>query len=436
MSGAHESLSEFVRNGSEAAFRELVASYMDFVYSTALRILGGDSHLAEDVAQNVFIDLAKKAHSLPRDVKLGGWLHRHTCFLARKALRGEGRRKARERRAVELQAINDCTDEKVALLTSVLDEAIEDLGTHDRTAILLRFFESLDFRSLGRKMGSSEDAARMRVSRALEKLASLLKGRGFTLSVSALTFIFGSKVLSAAPPHFASRVAASAHAAGSKISFVAMLKDACFTKLNLSLTGTAMGIGVVVALAAGRPSRANVKPMEPAVLEQPIASETPPKPAVVADLPVAPPASPVRTNVTPPAVVLKTHASARPRMAVRTPAPAAPVPPPITAPPAVVAANANTNSSVAADPLPWLNSGPTTYYPPGYSTTGYGLSYYSRGRPSISPAPLAQDNSLKTPVILNADIPAQPSSGFSPPGSNTRILTRTPTSRPKQRTLP
>ena len=216
MSGAHESLSEFVRNGSEAAFRELVTSYMDFVYSTALRVLGGDGHLAEDVAQNVFIDLAKKAHTLPGDVKLGGWLHRHTCFLARKALRGEGRRKARERRAVELQAINDCTDEKVALLTSVLDEAIEDLGTHDRTAILLRFFESLDFRSLGRKMGSTEDAARMRVSRALEKLASLLKGRGFTFSVSALTFILGAKVLGAAPAHFASRVAAIAHAAGSK----------------------------------------------------------------------------------------------------------------------------------------------------------------------------------------------------------------------------
>jgi RNA polymerase sigma factor (sigma-70 family) len=157
MQGTHELLSDFVLNGSEGAFRELVAAYIDFVYSTALRIVGGDRHLAQDIAQNVFIDLARKAAALPADVKLGGWLHRHTCFLSRKALRHEGRRKAREQRAVELQAISDFTDENLSYLTSVLDEVINDLGNEDRKAIILRFFEQLDFRSLGKVLGSSED---------------------------------------------------------------------------------------------------------------------------------------------------------------------------------------------------------------------------------------------------------------------------------------
>jgi DNA-directed RNA polymerase specialized sigma24 family protein len=69
-------LAEYARNGSEPAFRELVARYLDLVYSTALRSVGGDTHLAEDVAQIVFVNLARKARWLPSDVLLGGWLHR------------------------------------------------------------------------------------------------------------------------------------------------------------------------------------------------------------------------------------------------------------------------------------------------------------------------------------------------------------------------
>ena len=64
------------REHSESAFGELVARHIDFVYSTALRVVNGGSHLAQDVAQTVFIDLARKAGSLPGDVGLAGWLHR------------------------------------------------------------------------------------------------------------------------------------------------------------------------------------------------------------------------------------------------------------------------------------------------------------------------------------------------------------------------
>src|SRR5437016_9840114 len=141
MTGTQALLADYVRNRSELAFRELVNSYITFVFSTALRILAGNRQLAEDVSQTVFIDLARKAPGLPSDVSLGGWLHRHTCFLARKALRRELRLKARERRAIELHLIDDCTEENLGELSAVLDEAINDLGTEDRTAILLRFFE-------------------------------------------------------------------------------------------------------------------------------------------------------------------------------------------------------------------------------------------------------------------------------------------------------
>src|SRR5258706_16140475 len=109
MTGPQAILADYVRNGSDRAFRELVNSYVNFVYSTALRALGGKRPLAEDVSQTVFIDLARKAAGLRADVSLAGWLHRHTCFLKHKAMRRELRLKSRERRPIQLRVLDDNT---------------------------------------------------------------------------------------------------------------------------------------------------------------------------------------------------------------------------------------------------------------------------------------------------------------------------------------
>ena len=85
-------LAQYAANGSESAFRELVTRYVSLVHSTALRLVSGDTQLAEDVTQMVFISLAKKGRALPEGVLLGGWLHRHTYHVASRAARGERRR--------------------------------------------------------------------------------------------------------------------------------------------------------------------------------------------------------------------------------------------------------------------------------------------------------------------------------------------------------
>src|SRR5271154_5141213 len=107
MTETQELVADYVKHGSEAAFRELAARYLDLVYSTAVRLTGGDTHLAEDVTQTVFVDLARLAKGLSSDVRLGGWLHRHTCFVAAKTLRAERRRQAREQQAVAMNALTD-----------------------------------------------------------------------------------------------------------------------------------------------------------------------------------------------------------------------------------------------------------------------------------------------------------------------------------------
>src|SRR5476649_2069706 len=96
MSDDRQLLRRFAAYRSEAAFSELVTRHVALVYSAALRQTGGDAHRAQDIAQLVFTDLARKAPALSENVVLAGWLHRDTIFSARQNLRGERRRRARE----------------------------------------------------------------------------------------------------------------------------------------------------------------------------------------------------------------------------------------------------------------------------------------------------------------------------------------------------
>src|SRR6266480_4194920 len=110
MTDTGQLLRDYAERQDELAFDELVKRHIDLVYSTALRQLSGDAQLAQDIAQVVFTDLARKAKTVPREVALGGWLYRHTCFTVAKALRAERRRQIREREAVTMNTQNDQSD--------------------------------------------------------------------------------------------------------------------------------------------------------------------------------------------------------------------------------------------------------------------------------------------------------------------------------------
>src|SRR5437773_308044 len=197
-------LAEFRQSRSEIAFGELVRRYTNLVYSVARRRLSNDA-LAQEVTQTVFIRLAKAAPKIRGDAELLGWLHRTTVHVAIDLWRAESRRRAREEHAVAMQPATD----EIAWneMAPILDEALNELNEADRQAVLLRFFAEKSMRDVGATLGVSEDAAKMRVSRALERLRTGLSRRGVTCTALALIAALAARAIESAPAQLAAKLA-------------------------------------------------------------------------------------------------------------------------------------------------------------------------------------------------------------------------------------
>ncbi len=296
MTESRQLLVQYAKTGSEAAFGELVTRYINLVYSTALRLVGGDTQLAEDVTQTVFIDLARMGKMLSQDVLLGGWLHQHAFHLASTVARSERRRRAREREASEMNMPQDNSEAGLSNATPLLDEAITQLPSEDRTAILLRFFEPRDFRSVGEALGTSEDAARMRVSRALDKLHGILRQRGVTLSAAALGTALTAEAVVAAPAGLAVSVTATAVASAAAVGGgigAAVVKHLVSTKAGLLLIAGTVVLSAALLVLSRVPNRTTGRLRDRAhvVLEKVDYGTTysPPEPALARFLRALPP---------------------------------------------------------------------------------------------------------------------------------------------------
>ncbi|HEV2436567.1 MAG TPA: sigma-70 family RNA polymerase sigma factor [Verrucomicrobiae bacterium] len=236
-----ELLGRYARTRSEDAFAELVRRHVNLVYSAALRQVNGDAHLAQDVAQTVFADLARKAGVLARRKSLTGWLYTSAHFAAAKIVRTENRRRNREEKFMrepiqesEVGRVTPCAPdwEKIR---PVLDDAIHELKETDREAILLRYFENRAFAEVGARLGLNENAARMRVERALEKLRAVFTRRGIA-TATALASVISANAVQTAPASLTAMLTTSSVAAvGTGTTFL-LLKFMTVTHLKLALS--------------------------------------------------------------------------------------------------------------------------------------------------------------------------------------------------------
>ncbi len=183
-----ELLRNFTRLGDQEAFAIFVRRHLDLVYATALR-KADDAGAAQEISQNVFTTLARKAWRFAPNDSLAAWLYKTTLLESKGWVRGELRRRRREQTAAELGTTMKTTDEQSAFraLVPLLDEALLSLREKDRTALLLRFYERQPLREMGASLGIGEDAAQKRVAAALEKVVHFFRSRGFRAATVGTT---------------------------------------------------------------------------------------------------------------------------------------------------------------------------------------------------------------------------------------------------------
>ncbi|HXI73038.1 MAG TPA: sigma-70 family RNA polymerase sigma factor [Verrucomicrobiae bacterium] len=271
-------LGQFARGKSQDAFTALVQRHVNLVYSAALRQVRSPQ-LAEEVAQSVFADLARGAGKLAgggdvpspecgSDVSsqkpLTPWLYAVARRTAIDVVRKESRRQLREQIAVELNAMNaqpqlshfaKCgNDSAWPDIEPLLDDAMAALDETDRAAILLRFFENKNLREVGAALGTSDDAAQKRVSRAVEQLREFFVKRGATVGAGGLGVVISANAVQAAPVGLAVTISAAAVIAGAAVhtsTVIAATKTITMTTLQKILVAaaltTAVGAGIFEA---------------------------------------------------------------------------------------------------------------------------------------------------------------------------------------------
>jgi RNA polymerase sigma factor (sigma-70 family) len=246
-----ELVQQYARNHSEEAFATLVSRHINLVYSTALRQVG-NPFLAEEITQVVFTILARKAGSLGEGTILSGWLCRTARYTAANALTVQRRRQHHEQEAQEMQSIlNEPEPNPWTQIAPLLDTALGQLRETDQNAIALRFFENKSFSEVALALGGSEDAAKMRVGRALEKLRKFFAKRGFTLSAAVIAAAVSANSVQAAPPGLAATVATSAVDGLAAGTSSLTLLNATLKLMSWLRAKTAIGVGAGAVVAAG-----------------------------------------------------------------------------------------------------------------------------------------------------------------------------------------
>ena len=268
-----ELLREYAARASEESFKTLVDRHVHRVYSAALR-QAQDPRLAEEITQTVFIILARKAGNLSPKTILPGWLYQTTHFVATAQRRAASRRRRHELNAhmeslIQAEAAPSREWQQIAPL---LDEAMARLSETDRNAVLLRYFDNKSLTEVGAALGTSQDTASKRVTRAVNRLRAFFAQRGAVLPAVAIGGLLSAHAVHAAPSSLALSVigATALKGTATTASAAAMLQGTLKAMAWLKLKKAALVTAGMLFLAGivSLGVRSSWQPADPAARER------------------------------------------------------------------------------------------------------------------------------------------------------------------------
>jgi RNA polymerase sigma factor (sigma-70 family) len=178
-------LIEQLKQGDQTAFKKIVGAWQDLVYNTALGIVQ-NAEDAEDVAQDVFVQVYESIHHFKGESKLSTWLYRITISKAMDHIR----RKNRKKRFAFVK--NLFTDQNEAVVhppdfnhpgvildnrekSATLMKAVNQLADNQRIAFTLHKIEGLSYQEISEVMETTVSSVESLMHRAKSNLKKTLE---------------------------------------------------------------------------------------------------------------------------------------------------------------------------------------------------------------------------------------------------------------------
>lgn len=178
-------LIEQLKNGDEAAFKAIVTTWQDMVFNTAIGILQ-NAEDAEDVAQEVFLQVYESIHSFKGESKFSTWLYRITVTKSMDHIR----RKKRKKRFAGIQALFGLNNEPVydppdfhhpginldnKERAAILMKAVKNLPENQHIAFTLHKMEGLSYQEVSEVMNTTVSSVESLLHRAKNNLRKSLE---------------------------------------------------------------------------------------------------------------------------------------------------------------------------------------------------------------------------------------------------------------------
>ena len=242
-----ELLGKYVREACQDSFRVLVDRYAGLVLGTCQRVLK-DRTAAEDASQQVFLEFAKKAHSLAERHCLAGWFYQTSRFKALSGLRSQLAREKITKRYQDCEVISRNGSGEIGEL---LEDEMVRLDSTDRELLLLKYYIGHSVEEAAAALGFSKAAGQKRIQRALKKLAEQLTlSRKTVIPVAAISGALEAGAQAFMTPALAKQWTASVMNSGggksaatimTSHSFLALMKTHFITASLLVVAGAFSG---------------------------------------------------------------------------------------------------------------------------------------------------------------------------------------------------